>query len=92
MYMISVLLHSKVEYFLLQVKEYLTTWPEAEWGPVDYKKICVMSPSATQVSFYFVCVCVCTPACVVCICACVCVCVVRVCVCGVCVCSVYMCV
>lgn len=39
---IIVLFHSKV-------KQYLDNWPVAEWEQRDYSKICVMSPSATQV-------------------------------------------
>ena len=39
-------------YSFSQVMQYLDQWPIAEWGPVDYSEICVMSPSATQVCLY----------------------------------------
>ena len=32
----------------MQVKKYTIPWPE-EWGPKDHSKICVTSPSRTQV-------------------------------------------
>ena len=45
----------------LQVEQYIKNWPVAEWGPVSetskqetYAQICIMSPSATQVSLAYI--------------------------------------